>query len=398
MRLSAPLPVLFFASAAHGMNHVLLTLYLTLVLVIAPVWHQPYNNLIALWTVGAMLVGMGAPFAGWLADRIGETKVLVLCFAGLGLSAILCGLARNTIELEAALALLGLSGSIYHPVGIAWVVKHATSRGRAVAATGIAGSIGVALGPVIAGGLTMLAGWRVAFILPGALTAALGVVLLGFHLAGRIVDREGDAMPATHAPSRADITRTFAVLAFTMTVTLLLYAAFGAALPKLIQLSQVTGARGLFAIGLVAGSIQMLGASAQFVGGHFADRGAAKRAYLAAFVALSAAFPILAFSTGWGVAAAAVAVVFAFESIAPVETMFLARCTPAGRRGLVFGVRYALATVGTPAGVWLVARLYSAQAHFDYLLAALTVLTLLAAATSLLLPSDARQPIAIAAE
>src|ERR1051325_6923811 len=39
MRLSAPFPVLFFASAAHGLNHVLLTLYLTLVLVITQAWH-----------------------------------------------------------------------------------------------------------------------------------------------------------------------------------------------------------------------------------------------------------------------------------------------------------------------------------------------------------------------
>src|ERR1043166_8428795 len=132
MRLSAPFPVLFFASAAHGMHHILLTLYLTLVLVLSPAWHLPYNDLIALWTLGAMLVGLGAPLAGLLADRIGETKVLVLCFLGLGTSSILCGLAQNTWQLEAALALLGLSGSIYHPVGFSWVVKHASARGRAI--------------------------------------------------------------------------------------------------------------------------------------------------------------------------------------------------------------------------------------------------------------------------
>ena len=39
-RPSAPLPILFFASAAHGMNHVLLTLYLTLVLVMGPTWRS----------------------------------------------------------------------------------------------------------------------------------------------------------------------------------------------------------------------------------------------------------------------------------------------------------------------------------------------------------------------
>ncbi|HEY8696498.1 MAG TPA: MFS transporter [Rhizomicrobium sp.] len=388
MRLSAPFPVLFFASAAHGMHHILLTLYLTLVLVLSPAWHLPYNDLIALWTLGAMLVGLGAPFAGWLADRIGETKVLVLCFLGLGTSSILCGLAQNTWQLEAALALLGLSGSIYHPVGFSWVVKHAAARGRAIAVTGVAGSIGVALGPIVAAGLASLWSWRAAFILPGAITIGLGASLLAFHLAGRILDRDEDHAPPSHTPSRADMTRAFAVMAFTMTATLVVYSAFGTALPKLVQASIGAGRGGLFAVGLIAGAIQLLGASAQFVGGHLADRGQAKRTYLLAFLALAAMFPLVAFTQGWGVAAAAIAVVFLFESIAPVETMFLARYTPAARRGLVFGVRYGLATVGTPLGVWLVARLYSPAAQFTYLLTALGALSLAALAVAYFLPSD----------
>ena len=385
---SAPFPVLFFASAAHGMHHVLLTLFLTLVLVIAPQWHLPYNDLVALWTLGAMLVGLGAPFAGWLADRIGETKVLVLCFLGLGTSAVLCGLAQNTMQLEGALALLGLSGSIYHPVGFSWVVKHARQRGRAIAIAGVAGSIGVAAGPVIAGGLATLAGWRTAFIVPGVVTLSIGALLLAIHLMGRIVDRAEDHAPVAHNPSRADITRTFTVMALTMTITLIVNSAFGTALPKLVELSHMAGTRGLFAIGLIAGTIQLAGASAQFVGGHFADRGAAKRAYITGFIALAAIFPVLAYSTGWGVAVAAIAVVVVFESIAPVETMFLARYTPAARRGLVFGVRYGLATIGTPAGVWLVARLYNVQAHFLYLLISLAALAALAMFAALALPSD----------
>ena len=44
MRRSAPFPVLFFASAAHGMHHVLLTLYLTLVVTAfarTAIWNAP---------------------------------------------------------------------------------------------------------------------------------------------------------------------------------------------------------------------------------------------------------------------------------------------------------------------------------------------------------------------
>lgn len=397
MRLSAPPSVLFFASAAHGLHHVLLALYLTLVLIIGQEWHLPYSDMIALWTLGAMLVGLGSPFAGWLADKIGETKVLVLCFAGLGVSGVLCGLARNAGQMEAALALLGLSGSIYHPVGFSWVVKHATVRGRAVAATGIAGSIGVALGPVTAAALASLWGWRMAFILPGMLTLAIGMVMLALHLAGRIVDRDDDSVPLPDAPRGIDRTRAFIVLALTMTATLMMNSAFLTALPKLVQVSGLAGTAGLFGVGVIAGAIQLLGSGAQFAGGHFADRGIARFAYIGGFLLLAFVFPLIAIGHSWGVAAAGIAAVFVFESMAPVETMFLARYTPAARRGTVFGIRYALSAIGTPAGVWLVANLYSSGAQFLYLLSALSVVAALAGAVAFFLPLE-RATIPVPAE
>ena len=329
MRRSAPFPVLFFASAAHGMNHVLLTLYLTLVLVMGPSWHLSYAALIALWAPGAMLVGLGAPLAGWLGDRWGETRVLILCFLGLGASAVLAGLSQSTLALEGALALLGLSGAIYHPVGIPWVVKHAELRGRAIAQTGIAGSFGVAAGPVVAGGLATLAGWRIGFIVPGLVTIALGAALAWFHFSGRITDRRDDAHTPHAAPSRADMARTFATLGITMTVSLLLVSAFITALPKLVEIGTGLGQYGFFAIGLAVGAIQLAGSSAQFAGGHFADRGAAKRAYIGGLLATAAVLPLVAISSGWALAFAAIAAIFLFEWVAPIETLFMARYTPA---------------------------------------------------------------------
>ncbi|MDE2352945.1 MAG: MFS transporter [Alphaproteobacteria bacterium] len=398
MRLSAPFSVLFFASAAHSMNHILLTLFLTLVLVMGPEWHLPYATLIALWAPGAMLTGLGAPFAGLLGARFGETRMLIVCFLGLGSSAALAGLSHSTVTLEIALSLLGLSGAVYHPVGIPWVVKHATLRGRAIASTGIAGSIGVAAGPVVAGGIASLAGWRAGFIVPGALTIGLGLALAAFHLTGRIVDRAEDAHVPHAPPSRADMTRAFAGLTVTMTVTLLLGSAFYTAMPKLVEAGTGLGRYGYFAIGLGVGAIQLLGASAQFMGGHLADNGAGKRTYIFGLLASAAVLPLVAISSGWALAATAVATSLLFEGMAPVETMFMARYTPAHRRGLVFGVRYGLAAIGTPLGVWLVARLYDPAHGFLYVMAALSACSLLGMAAALFLPADATAPAPAAAE
>lgn len=396
--LSAPLPILFFASAAHAMNHILLALYFTLVLVVSHEWAHDYASLIALWAPGAMLLGLGAPFAGWLGGRIGETRVMVLCFLGLGLASIACGFAQSPAALGIALGFLGLSGSIYHPVALPWVVKHAARRGKAIASTGIAGSIGVALGPVIAGLFATLWGWRSAFIVPGTVTAALGLVLLFYYVTGRVTDRDGDAHQHHAPPTRRDTTRAFAALGVTMTLAFIASSAFGTAVPKIVQSQPAFAPYSLLVIGLIAGAIQLLGAGAQFAGGHMGDKGNARMAYAGGFVMLTLTYPMVALFSDWGMAIAAVIVVFFFEWTAPLETLFLARYTPEGQRGLIFGVRYGLAAIGTPAGVWLIARLYDPDAGFRYLMMALSALAASAAIAAWFLPSESLHKAPLPAE
>jgi MFS family permease len=178
------------------------------------------------------------------------------------------------------------------------------------------------------------------------------------------------------------------MLGITMTVGLIINSGFGTALPKLVEIGTQLGHYGFFAIGLAVGAIQLLGSSAQFAGGHFADRGAAKRAYVAGLLVSAVVLPLVAVSSGWALGAAAVATIFLFEWTAPIETLFMARYSPAHRRGLVFGIRYGLATIGTPLGVWLVARLYDPHSGFSYLLAVLGGLSLAGAVAALFLPAD----------
>ena len=85
----APAPVLFFACAAHFMHHVLVSLYLTLVITLVVEWKRDYSELIALWTLGAAMIGVGAPLAGWLADRFGHARMMTVFFLGIGLASII---------------------------------------------------------------------------------------------------------------------------------------------------------------------------------------------------------------------------------------------------------------------------------------------------------------------
>lgn len=377
-----------FACAGHALFHILVALFITLVLVLEPIWQRPYDELIGLWTWGALLLGLGAPFAGWLSDRLGETRVMIAFFLGIGGATVLCGFADTPGMLELALALMGLFGAIYHPVGTAWVVKNVRRRGRSIAVLGICGSIGAAVASLIAGALADIAGWRIAFVLPGAVALLVGVALFASYATGRVIDRSDDLAP-TPDPDKRDVRRAFFVLVVTVSLTTLAYYAFTALLPKWIE-REVGAAlgEGLIGIGALVTSIYLLGATAQFVGGHYADRGLAKQIYVLSFAMKLAALVLAALIGGWPIVIAAVAVVFVFDIAAPVENVLIARFTSAQRRGLAYGVRNGLAIVAAPLGVQLVALLFDETTGFSPLflvLAAISLVILLAAA---LLPKE----------
>lgn len=377
-----------FACAGHALFHILVALFITLVLVIEPIWQRPYDELISLWTWGALLLGLGAPLAGWLSDRLGETRVMIVFFLGIGGATVLCGLVDGPGMLEAALALMGLFGAIYHPVGTAWVVKNVRRRGRSIAVLGICGSIGAAVASLIAGALADVAGWRVAFVVPGVIAVLVGLALTVSYATRRVVDRRDDLAPSPE-PDKRDVRRAFVVLVVTVSLTTLAYYAFTTMLPKWIEreIGAALG-EGLIGIGALVTAIYLLGATAQFVGGHYSDRGLAKQIYIASFAMKLAALVLAALVGGWPVVIAAVAVVFVFDVAAPVENVLIARFTSAQRRGLAYGIRNGLAIVAAPLGVQLVALLFDETAGFGPLLLVLAGVAFVILLTALLLPKD----------
>ncbi|MCA3390856.1 MAG: MFS transporter, partial [Roseomonas sp.] len=108
--------IIGFASAGHFLHHVLTGLFLTLAVILEAIWQRPYAEIIALWTLGAAMIGVGAPLAGWLADRFGHARMMTVFFLGIGCASIIAGTVTDSAEMGLALALLGGFGAIYHPV------------------------------------------------------------------------------------------------------------------------------------------------------------------------------------------------------------------------------------------------------------------------------------------
>lgn len=392
-----------FSCIGHFLHHVLTGLFLTLVIVLERAWERPYDELIGLWTVGALLVGAGAPLAGWLADRFGHDRMMAAFFLGAGAATIAAGLASGPAPMTAALGALGLFGAIYHPVGLAWVTQAAPAgaRGRVMGLVGIAGSLGVAAAAVVAGGLAAAFGWRMALALPGALTMATGLVLAvlvargALAGVGEVRGADGIAAPRAEEPAPERTPRVvMAVLFVTLACGSILFNAFSTAAPK--WLSEALGTEDTARIGALVGFVFLFGSVAHLAGGWLADRVPLKPLYVASFAVKLPLLLLAGLAGGWQAVAVAALFTLVMDIGTPAENLLLARYSSGRRRGLAFGIKYAMGFVAAPLGVGMVAALYGVGgAGFLAMFLALAGLTLAMLLAALALPGAARPAAAL---
>jgi len=381
---------LVFAGVGHFFAHLLMLLYPTVVLVIEGRWGMSYGDLLSLSLGGFVLFGLGALPAGWLGDRWGAERMMVVFFVGAGGAAIATGFAGGPIAVALGLAAIGLFGSIYHPVGTAWLIRNAANHGRALGWNGISGSIGLAVAPFIAGALAQVLSWRAAFIIPGALCSAIGLALLCMVRTGNVIAAAVDRRPEPPA-SRSDTVRTFIVLSFTMLADGTISQAIPVALPKAFAagLSGLTDGGTLDAGGFVT-LVFLVAATGQLAGGWLADRFAMKAVYIFAWAVQAPLFFAAAQAQNVPLLATMMAVNYLGVLATPAENALLARYTPAKWRATAYGAKFVLALGVSTIGVKLVAITYDRAGSFAALWLALGGCAGFVALAGLFLPGRLR--------
>ena len=377
-----------FSCIGHAFMHVLSALYLTVVLGLERDWAIGYDELIRLWTIGSLMIGVGAPLAGWLGDRWSDAKMMVVFFLLTGAGAVLSGLAGGTTGLAAGLAVLGLGASIYHPVGMSWTIKNAVNRGRALGVMGIFGSLGIASAALIAGGLTELVNWRAAFIVPGAVCFGTGLVLLGLIATGVVTDRPARSEAAgRHQPERCDPRLRRAVRDDGLRRPDLPIHRdrdakwFGERMTGLVG-------EGTLGVGGLVTLVYLFASGSQFIGGMLSDRYPLKRVYVFCLLIQIPLLLIASSFSGFPLLMVAALMVFTQSLQIPAENLLLARYTPARHRGLAFGAKFILSFGVAPLGVQLVALAYGWSTDFHWLFLMLAGFAATAFLAALLLPKE----------
>ncbi|MCH2544165.1 MAG: MFS transporter [Alphaproteobacteria bacterium] len=356
---------IFFSSIGHAFMHMFAAFYFVIILSLEQEWNFTYNELISLWTLGALLIGLGALPAGWLSDKWSRSFMMVIMFFGMGFSSILCGLSNEKFLLFLGLSLLGLSCSIYHPVGIAWVVNSSDKKGRALGINGIFGGIGIGSGAFIAGLLIKYFDWKVAFILPGIVSIFVGIILFIFIINKHISFQNIKSKNLHLSNLSNDLILIASIMLFSMFALGLTFQIMQTSIPKVfdIRIQNLS----TFAIGAIIGAIYGIAGLMTLVGGIMADKFSLKKIYVIGIAAQVPCFFCIAYFTGLPL------IIFCFfsamfnSSILPTENILLAKLTPEKHHGLIYGFKFIIAFGSAPIAVFLISKIYEETQEFTNL-------------------------------
>ncbi|TPK96453.1 MULTISPECIES: DHA2 family efflux MFS transporter permease subunit [unclassified Mesorhizobium] len=133
------------------------------------------------WVLTSYIVAAAVmtPPSGYLANRFGRKRILLVAITGFVVASVLCGFAQSLPQIVGFRLLQGLFGAALVPLSqsILLDIYSVEERGSAMALFGVSVMVGPVLGPVIGGWLTENVSWRWVFYInvPIGALAFMGV-------------------------------------------------------------------------------------------------------------------------------------------------------------------------------------------------------------------------------
>ncbi len=370
--------IVVVSSLGHTLCHVgELLITGTILAVMAEFDLEPFYAVMLPW-LGYILMGLGALPSGYGSDVWGPARLLRIYFAALAVAGVAVALSPNVLWLFAALTLLGMATSIYHPVGLAMISLGVRDRGRAMGINGVAGSLGVATGPALGMLAVSFGAWRLAFVaLTVCALAALVLMQVWMPRELPVFGRSGAGEESTAEPKVSAAARRLRYLALALFMAAMMLGGFNyrclvTALPPFLT-GQAPGAADMAKGSLFIWVALLVGGIGQYLGSWMASGHRAWRVYLSIICALVPLAVLLGLTGGGATATwAACGLAVCLFGLQPIENIILADWTTVGRRSLSYATKFAftfgMGALGTPA-VGLIWRELGALGPAFYLLA-----------------------------
>jgi MFS family permease len=378
-----------YLNISHFIDHFIMLIFAKAAYDAGSEFGLGYEEIIVFGVLGFILFGAAAPIASILANKYSRSVLMVIFHFGIGISAIICSFASTPWELSIGLGLIGVFAAIFHPVGIAMLLKNSKKLGYRLGINGVFGNMGVAAAPLITGYLLLISDWKLSFILPGIACILYGVIfLLALQDEPETIQtKKTNELDGVFAPQWR---RALLALALTTTSGGFIFGAMTFIIPRYFEL-QLTGITSSVAVtGLIASMVYAMAGFTQIGAGLLIDRFPAKPILFVIgvgqvifiFLASTVSDLELFFVT-------LVATSFVFGQIPIIDTI-MSRYIPDKSRGNVLSVKFAL-NLGAGASVLPISSLMLKNGYdLSSLFVVMSFMAMFVVLASLILPSGQR--------
>ena len=365
----------------HLLDHLFTLIFATVAALVLHVeWGVSYSELLAYATPGFFAFGLFSVPAGWIADKWSKDGMMCVFFIGIGLASIATGFAQTPLQIGTGLFVIGMFAAIYHPVGLAIVTMKWKNTGMRIAVNGVWGNLGVAAAALITGYLIDFAGWRMAFILPGAVSIVMGFAYMALRREGIRADQEAkrDGGAAAAGPVsdsyRSAIIRVAIIVFITAAVGSIIFQSTTFALPKIFDerlQSLAAHLSGLLeslskgnedgvatVIGSLAFVVFAVASLAQVVVGSMLDKYGPRNVYMVVAAIQTVFFALMpGLTDGIALAVAFGFMLGAFGQI-PINDYMIGKTASGAYRARIYGVRYVVSFTVLAASLPMIAFVY----------------------------------------
>ena len=167
-----------YINIGHFLDHFMMLIFAKAAFDAGRYFGLSYDEIIIYGTLGLFLFGAAAPLAGWLADKYSRSIIIIIYPFGVSLGAFLCFLSTSPILLGFSIGVLGFFAAIFHPVGIAMLIRDSNKVGVRLGVNGVWGNMGVAAAPVLTGFIILNSNWQLSFLVPSLICLIFGIAQL----------------------------------------------------------------------------------------------------------------------------------------------------------------------------------------------------------------------------
>jgi MFS family permease len=337
-------------SCSHALTHGYLLIFPAVLLLLREEFSMGYLGLGVVGNIMTFSYGLGALPGGLIYNRLGPKKLYLFCFLGSSGACLLVAASSNLILFTAGLALLGVLGSVYHPMVNSLITSKVKEYGKALGIHGATGNIGLASAPFIAGLIASRWGWRQAylfFMVPGV---ALSIWSLFVDMSIK-KEAQPELSPAHANPSPVSPVKKFWIFfslplfliymlnylqSFSSNGTITFLPTYMAKYTSFHILSWDSVAIG----GMLSGLALLMGVFGQYTGGLLAEKPRLERSLMVMTVICLPSLLAMAFIKDAPLLIASLIFFFFIFSLQPMTNVLLARRTTLEMRGTAFGIYF----------------------------------------------------------